>query len=131
MNILYRFELLRIDADRRNVREPRGDDLVAALFDLAIQIGLMLEAVRIEVTRIERCIRLHVIVERHDLHVEAFASRDLLHNRPCLFIGARDRAHFDDLIFGVGAGADDQYGGSSDGREELEKRLALHGYLLS
>jgi hypothetical protein len=87
----------------------------------------VLEAVGIEVARVERGVRLHVVVELDDLDVEAFALRHFLDDRPNLRIGPADGADLDDAFVGACAEAGGECGCRNGGGKELEEISALHG----
>jgi hypothetical protein len=92
----------------------------------------VLEAVRIEVARVERRVRLHVVVELDDLHVQALLLlRDLLHDLPHLRIRAGDRADLDHLVFGVGARRQRQRGTGGHHGKYLQETATLHLFLTS
>ncbi|MCY1530867.1 hypothetical protein D9M68_660730 [compost metagenome] len=86
----------------------------------------MLEAVGIQVARIQRGVGLHVVVEFHDLHIQAVALGNLLDDLPDLGVRTADGADADGLFLGRGATGGDKADCGDGNREALDKGRAAH-----
>ncbi len=117
-------ELLRVDADREV--HGLGDllDLELAIGLLVVEVGRVLERVRLHLAVRERRVRHHVIRELDDLDVEALGGRDGLHDLEDLRVRPRRDADADGLRLGGG-------GKPREGEEGREAEgLERHGQLL-
>ncbi len=108
--------LLRIEADRKVHGLGHALDLEAAVGDLVVEIGLVLEGVGLEFARGEGLVRHHVVGELDDLQVEALLGRDRLHGLEDL--GMRTGRHADPDGLGPRHGRQADHEGQEGGEPE-------------
>ena len=125
LQILQVFDLLRIDADGEVDRVAHGHDLVATVFHLGIEVGLVLVAIAIQVAGGQCGVGLHVVGELDDLDLQAVLLGNLLHLFKNLGVRAASHADLDGLV--LGQGGHRQSGSEGQCQGGLQKGTLVHG----
>ena len=115
---------VHVQAHRLVVHRARADQMRAVLRVEILEVGDVLEVVRVQIARFELKVRLNVIVEDDDFKVDAFFGKNRLGRFENL--GMRGGGCADDEL-GVGAGDADR-GGQREGKSERKK--LFHGIVL-
>ena len=122
-NASKRLVLLRVNPDREIHRQRHGLDLVAAIGLLVVEVGQVLERVRLDLARCQSRIRHHVIREFDDLEFDALLGGDRFHRLEDLCMRSGSCRDADDLrLRGGGECCERQKGGET---KFLERHFVL------